>query len=204
MSKPKASASAQSRIQIIVLFVLLAFTLVAYFLTPEMKDDQRLVGIFLLALLAGFATYFISGKAWLSAEASDGSKFRFKLSATAGLAMFASVLGLLYLVRPHWHKASDPRTPPESHPTPSPTLTLSIPAPSRAVPATPNQNADRLGPAPTVLPLKPTPIPTASAIHAPTPFVTPSLKPSLPVVSRTGRVLLLIEDQTILQRMLQK
>lgn len=210
MRQTSPTTSPRPWLQIVTFFLLLGFMMAVYFLTPEMKDDQRDLAKFLFALLAGFATYFIGGKALLRAEAGSGGK-QISLSATAGVATFL----LLYLVPPWWeNKARDTRTPPQSVVTPTPgsgTTASSTPSPGVAIP-TPSPRVEAMpSPSPTSATVQPKPTPVSAQLLATLQTAQPSaqlpLQPPVtprPPVVRNGRVLLLIEDETILQALLNK
>lgn len=197
MPKTKPPANAQFWVQVIAFFLLLVFLIVITFLRSELQDD--LVRL-LFALLVGFATIFIGGRAFLTAEAHTDNRLRFSLSATAGLAMFA----LVYLVPPYWFQKREKAPTPENRSSPTPTQT---PASTASMPTlTPSPIV--YAPSPSLSPLKPTPVPS--------PLGTPNLPQATPVqtvaqatpqivqVTRTGRVLLLIEEPAVLQKMLNK
>jgi hypothetical protein len=181
-SKTPLKPSAPLWIQIFALISttgLIAFLIVAYFMTPNMTDDQRDLARFLTALLAGFAASFIGGAVLLRVDLHQTRAVKLALSATSGLAIFV----FFYIYQPDWRKG-------ENFPPPPSTPSLS-PSPTR----TPTDSG---APHPRAKP-KDEPVNRPDGQQ---PANSPTAEP--PVIQKSGRVLLMVEDQAIVQALTQK
>ncbi len=198
MNKPSPQPSALLWIQIVatcLAVVLLDFFITAYFMTPNPTVAQSDLMRFLYPVLAGLIASLISGGVWLVFEIPLSREAKMTISASAGLAIFV----LVYVKGPYWY----PGVMPAPISSPSPTVApVTSPSPIVARPTTaPVATATlKLPPSPAATPgtvVSALPVPTLTSRPAPSP-------PALSPVARAGRVLLLIEDETILQTMMQR
>src|SRR5262245_32360417 len=186
VSKTPPKPSAPLWIQIFALIStagLIAFLIVVYFKTPNMTDDQRGLVRFIIALLAGFAASFIGGTVLLRVDLHQTSAVKLALSSTSGLAIFV----FFYLYQPDWRK-QEIIPPPHTTPSPSPTPTATgTPPRNNSVGA---NSHDRTVNAPVNKPNGQQPLPS------------PTLEP--PMVQKSNRVLLMVDDEGVVQALTQK
>jgi hypothetical protein len=102
----------------VLVFLLILFLIAAYFITPNFTDDQAGIIYFLMAVLAGVVTYFISGSASITGEIEVPFFARLGISGAAGLGLFL----ITYLVSP---RIVQPRADDTPTATPIPAVVLS-------------------------------------------------------------------------------
>lgn len=197
MKKPSPKPSAPLWIQIATLCLtvaLIGFFIFAYIKTPSPTTAQSDLIRFFYPLLAGFAASFISGGLLLFVDFPRSGGTRLALSASAGLAIFIFV----YLRPPYWYPGISLTPTPSPGPTVAPAASPSVPVATATRPIVTAATFTPLPPPPAM----PAPTPPAPQVSSAFPHSTPLPPPS--PVQRAGRVLLLIEEETVLQAMMQK
>lgn len=200
MRKPSPQPSAPIWIQVVglcLIVLLIGFFIYAYFNTPNPTIAQSDMVRLLYTLLAGFAASFISGGILLFIDVPISGKARLALSASAGLAIFIFV----YLYPPYWYRVghNEPSVVPSSTATPT-----NSPAPIAAAKPSPVASTPGVTVTPVVT-LSATPTPFSTGQPVPITQSTSQMPPTqVSSVAKTGRVLLLIEEETVLQTMLKK